>query len=190
MVPIYEQGAGKGIGHSYESFSERFISLCEEDMKTNRAKAFAFIFRDFEDQNLNKILKDEGVFIKLDRISGKDISVFYLHESARGRAEAFNGKFLDIVGFPRPESMPCVVFFKLKNGVISAQEIVYLDSSNLKTAFHELFQLIQAYINNFPEKRKSEKFNALKLVTGAGKTIAVEAFKAALQGLFKGLWGG
>jgi hypothetical protein len=74
MIPIYEQGRGKGIGHSSKSFSQRFEELCREHLQEGRARAFAFIFYDFEDQQFRTVLKDEGVFAKLDRLSGSNLS--------------------------------------------------------------------------------------------------------------------
>ena len=38
--------------------------------REKRAKAFAFIFYDFTDSDLQKILKDQGVFARLDRLAG------------------------------------------------------------------------------------------------------------------------
>jgi hypothetical protein len=62
MIPIYEQGKGNGIGLSTSSFSERFEKLCAEHLQTKRAKAFAFIFYDFEDVDLRRVCKARPAF--------------------------------------------------------------------------------------------------------------------------------
>src|SRR6266699_5117226 len=76
MIPIYEQDSGKGIGYGLDSFLKRFEHICQEHVEAGRAKAFAFIFYDFNDQGLRTVLKDQGVFAQLDRLSGKNLSIF------------------------------------------------------------------------------------------------------------------
>jgi len=61
MFPIFEQGKKRGINHSLDSFLERFITICTNAKKNNIRKTFAFILYNFENQNLRKILKDDGV---------------------------------------------------------------------------------------------------------------------------------
>lgn len=80
MIPIYEQGDGRGIGYNLDSFVSRFESICQQHIDENRAKAFAFIFYDFTDSSFRKILKDKGAFVKLDRLSCQDkILVFFTY---------------------------------------------------------------------------------------------------------------
>jgi hypothetical protein len=42
MIPIYEQGKGQGIGYDFNDFLRRFIAICEEHKRDQRARAFAF----------------------------------------------------------------------------------------------------------------------------------------------------
>ncbi len=79
MFPIFEQGQGKGIGHTFDTFLRKFIEICEEHLQTNRAKAFAFILYDFYDEATKKVFRNQGGFARLDRLSGQNLSVFYLH---------------------------------------------------------------------------------------------------------------
>src|SRR4051794_23909088 len=97
MIPIFEQGDGKGIGHGLDSFLVRFDAICREQLANDRAKAFAFIFYDFE-SDLRKLLKDQGVFAQLDRLAGGNLSVFYLHSGRRGTTDQFNATFLSKLG--------------------------------------------------------------------------------------------
>jgi hypothetical protein len=57
MIPIFEQGPGKGMGHSLRSFHERFDKIYREHIHVGRAKAFAFIFYDFTDEHLRRLLR-------------------------------------------------------------------------------------------------------------------------------------
>lgn len=77
MIPIYEQGSGKGIGHSVESFLARFEEIAISHIDDGRAKSLAFVLYDYHDSEFKQILKDQGVFAQLDRLSGKDLSVLY-----------------------------------------------------------------------------------------------------------------
>lgn len=57
MIPIFEQGSGKGIGHSADSFLERFHEIAVDHIEAGRAKALAFVFYDFQDREFKKVLK-------------------------------------------------------------------------------------------------------------------------------------
>ncbi len=94
MIPIYEQGCENGIGHGLSSFIRRFDQICTEHLSKGRAKSFAFIFYDFTDQAIRKILTNQGVFAQLGRLSGKELSVFYLHAGTEATVKAFNAHFL------------------------------------------------------------------------------------------------
>src|SRR6266700_5291869 len=98
MIPIYEQGQGRGIAHGLDSFLDRFDAICQEHVTSKRAKAFAFIFYDFVDQDLRRILKNQGAFAQLDRLAGDDLSVFYLHMGRRDTVSKFNTAFLSKLG--------------------------------------------------------------------------------------------
>jgi hypothetical protein len=76
MIPIYEEGHGKGVGHNFFSFCDRFNSICQEHLANQRAHTFAFIFYDFTNNDLRRILKDRGVFTKLDRLAAARLSIF------------------------------------------------------------------------------------------------------------------
>jgi hypothetical protein len=97
MIPIFEQGEGKGIGQGPDSFLLRFDAICREHLASKRAKAFAFILYDFE-SDLHRILKDQGIFAQLDRLAGANLGVFYLHSARRGTTDQFNATFLSKLG--------------------------------------------------------------------------------------------
>src|SRR6266704_5407193 len=77
---------------------DRFDAICQEHVTSKRAKAFAFIFYDFVDQDLRRILKNQGAFAQLDRLAGDDLSVFYLHMGRRDTVSKFNTAFLSKLG--------------------------------------------------------------------------------------------
>lgn len=179
MIPIYEQGSGNGIGHSQSSFMARFDEICKEHLEEGRAKAFAFIFYQFNDAPLKQILRDQGVFAKLDRLSGRDLSVFYLHTGSRHAVEAFNDFFLRELDINERATLPCVVFFRVKNDQIHDVEIAQLDSADLIHGFDELFREIERYKQNQKPLKAGARW--LKWAKGGGKVIGLELFRAAIK---------
>lgn len=182
MIPIYEQGSGNGIGHDLDSFIERFESICEEHTRTGRAKFFAFIFYDFADRDLRKILKNEGVFAQLDRLSGDRISIFYLHTGTRRTIDLFNSEFLSrlSVGKATP---PCVVFFQLSDDGFTDIAVAQLESADMVHGFHELYSTIDQYLES-PKSTPRTNSRALTWVKSGAKVMTLEALRAALRAAF------
>lgn len=179
MIPIYEQGSGNGIGHSQSSFMERFDDICKEHVEEGRAKAFAFIFYKFNDTSLKKILRNQGVFAKLDRLSGRDLRVFYLHTGSRCAVEAFNDFFLRELGIRESATLPCVVFFRVKKDQIEDVEIAQLDNADLIHGFDELYEAIEHYKQNQNAEKPEARW--LKWARGGGKAVRLELFRAAIK---------
>lgn len=180
MIPIYEQGSGNGIGHGLQSFLRRFDEICAEHLASGRAQSFAFIFYDFTDQAIRKILKNQGVFAELDRLSGKELSVFYLHAGTKAAVEAFNAHFFSVLGIEGQATLPCVVFFRVQKGAIEGVKIAQLESADLVHGFHELYGAIQQYLSASPAGL-TEPSRAIRWLKGGAKFLSVEVFRAALK---------
>jgi hypothetical protein len=183
VIPIYEQGIGNGIGHGLQSFLERFDSICAKHLAAGRAKTFAFIFYDFTDDNFRKILKNQGVFARLDRLSGTNLSIFYLHRGTRHAVKAFNDTFMKVLGVEEQALPPCVVFFRVHEGQIEDVEIAQLDNADLIHGFNELYGSVEQYIKVQP--RTVDESTALKWFKGSSKFIGLELFRAALKKAFE-----
>lgn len=177
MIPIYEQGSGRGIGHNLKSFLARFDQICETHLKEGRATNFAFIFYDFTDRKSRAVLKDQGVFAQLDRLSGSDLSIFYLHSGTRHAVEKFNDTFLNRLEVSDAVTMPCVVFFKLStSGELTDISVANLDHNDLIHAFKELYDVIEAYKSASNKKPKYSRW-----VKGAAKIVTVETLKEGIK---------
>ncbi len=183
MNPIYEQGTGNGIGHGLDSFLERFDSICAEHLAAGRARAFAFIFYDFTDNKFCKILKNQGVFAKLDRLSGTNLSIFYLHRGTKHAVKVFNDTFMKALGVEEQALPPCVVFFRVHEGQIEDVEIAQLDNADLIHGFNELYGSVEQYIKAQP--RTAANSTALKWFKNSSKFIGLELFRAALKKAFE-----
>ena len=180
MLPIYEQGHGRGIGRGLNSFLDRFDAICQEHVQSKRAKAFAFILYDFYNQDLRRILKDQGVFANLDRLAGTNLSVFYLHTGTRVAIRKFNTALLSKLGVSEKAIPPCVIFFKLSKGKIGDVAIAQLDNADLVHGFHELYGVIERYIET-EVNQDSTALCSLRWLKSGARLIALEVFQAALK---------
>jgi hypothetical protein len=180
VIPIYEQGRGNGIGHSLSSFLQRFEKICTQHLAEGRAKSFAFIFYDFTDQDLRKILKNQGVFAQLDRLAGTQLSIFYLHAGTRASVEIFNRHFFSALGIEGQAALPCVAFFRVHEGAIEDIEIAQLESADLVHGFAELYGAVQQYVSAQPAT-PAEPSRAIRWLKGSAKLLSVEVFRAALR---------
>jgi hypothetical protein len=177
VIPIYEQGSGRGIGHTVDSFERRFEEICRK----HASQSFAFIFYNFRDDELRKILKDQGVFAKLDRLSGNVLSIFYLHTGGNV-VDRFNAMFTRAIGLDGVQ-IPCVAFFRWRKGKFADVYAVPLENTDLIHGFNELYGVIENYIHKGP--LVTGKLEYLRWVPGAVKFISLESLKAALRELFQ-----
>lgn len=180
MIPIYEQGSGQGVGHGREQFIKRFDEICAEHLEKKRARSFAFVFYDFNNTALRKILRDQGVFAELDRISGRQLSLFYLHGGDRGAVESFNQNFLSVLGVEGKADLPCVVFFKVDAGNVAEVKVAQLDSADLVHGFKELAGVVEEYLSS-NNGGSGARYTAIKWLKVGGKFVTVGAFSAILK---------
>lgn len=173
MFPIQEQGHHQGIGHGYDSFLRKFIDICENHLKNGRAKSFAFILYDFHDNQIREILKSQGGFARLDRLSGSELSIFYIHSDNKKLIKAFNRIFIGAFEIENTAELPCVLFFKLDSGDVEDLQIVELEQTDKMFAFEELYSTIESYIKDSKKIPKQEK-NKLTEFFGKVKNITVE----------------
>lgn len=179
MIPIHEEGSGNGIGHGLSSFLRRFDEICSEHLAKGRAKSFAFVFYDFTDQAIREILQDHGVFTRLDRLSGRELSVFYLHARKKRTIRAFNAHFFSALGIEGQVMLPCVVFFRVLEGAVEDVEIAQLESADLIHGFHELHDAIQQYLVAKPAAPALPS-RTIRWLKGGAKFLSIEAFRAVL----------
>lgn len=179
MVPIFSQSGGQSLGYDINSFIDRFEQICQEHLKEGRAKAFAFLFYNFNDHQLGQVIQDLGVFAKLDRLSGHDLSIFYLHSGSEQHFERFNRYFQVALGVKGTANTPCMVFFKLEGDGFKDVEVISLDNTNLINGFHELYEVVDSYIKAVPPEKKEFKY--LKQIKAVGKFVGAEAAKVFVK---------
>lgn len=177
MVTIFEQGQGQGIGYSLNSFLRRFIDICEEHLENGRAKAFAFLLYDFKNQHIKDILKNKGGFAQLDRLSGNDLSLFYLDSDNRRLIKAFNEIFLGVFEIKNGYQLPFVLFFTVADREVTNIEIVELEQTDLMFSFKELYDITNNYIAKVKDRSIEKirpKANKITEYLQSVKKIAVE----------------
>lgn len=184
MIPIYEQGDGRGIGHSLESFLERVDEICKEHANQGRARAFAIIFRDARDEDLKRILKDQGAFARLDRLSGDRLSVFFIHTASNKAVKKFNKMISAHMGLVNPQ-LPAIAFFRTAVGEnasagLTDVEVISLDNANLIHGLHELYTHIERYIKDM-DTPKNVNIGLQRKALGAGRFVSLEALRAAIR---------
>jgi len=180
MFPIFEQGGGHGIGHGLDSFLKRVDEVFAQHRTEGRAKAFALILYDFENKPIKQILKNQGVFAKLDRLSGNEISIFYLHTGKRQAIDRFNSELLRIMAFSVPPQMPCIIFFKFDRNSFEDIKAVELESPDLINGFGEIDSLIKLYLEQ-NESEYTSTFDKLAWIKSAAKFVSLEALKDIIQ---------
>ena len=183
MYTIFEQGSGNGIGHGLESFLTRFEEIAIEHYKDNHAKAFAFIFYDFENRDFKRIMKNQGVFAKLDRLSGNKLSIFYLHSGLKHSIERFNSTLIKALGVEDEARPPCVVFCKVSDDGLKDISVALLESADVIHGFQELYEVIETYISG---NKESASTKYIRWVKGSLKFVSLESIKAFVREVLKG----
>jgi len=79
MIPIV---ANKEHSFDAESFESYIMETTKMHKEQGRALAFAFIIYDFDNHTINQILKKEDYWSSLDKISGRNLSVFYINSQS------------------------------------------------------------------------------------------------------------
>jgi hypothetical protein len=187
VFPVYEKGRANGIGYGLKEFTERFGAICKDHLATGRSHAFAFIFYDFKNSALRRILEDQQAFTKLDRLSGMQLSIFYLHADTQVGIKRFNSEFLSVLGIPEQSSFPCVVFFRVEDENVIDVEIAQLDSADEMHGFQELYTIFEKYISPYLIEKNSEAPTSGWLIGGA-RFIGLEVVKAAIARCFNMLF--
>lgn len=158
MIPIFEQGKSQGIGHSLNSMIDRFIEICNQHKSEKRASSFAFLFYNFENSPIRDILKSNGGFAKLDRLSGKYLSVFYLNSDNAETIESFHNVFQKAFEVEDKTKYPFVLLFDVDDDDITNLEVVELEQDNPLFAFEELYGILENKIQNL-KNNKSTSFS-------------------------------
>ena len=183
MIPIYEQGDGRGIGHSQRSFLEKFDQIIMQHSVEGRAKKFCFMLYNFKDFHIKEIIKDIGFFAEMDRLTGHHISLFYLHSDASQKSvEKYNVAVKNLLGDSVELNLPCLVFFEWSGEYICNISVVYLENPNLIHGFREIEREVSNYICDHQGDEANEKGVLSKVYTG-GRFFTLETVRGFIREL-------
>ncbi|WP_431106627.1 hypothetical protein [Variovorax paradoxus] len=127
MAPIVEVVGTGPAGLDVESFETHVARLCKEHLEAGRAKAFAFVFSDVDDGITQGILSDPVCNRQLHRLSGSELTIFFLWTNMyQATAEHFNDVMMGKLGLPPDQQLPCIVFFRVEDGMARHIEPVQL----------------------------------------------------------------
>ena len=179
MIPIYENGGGRGIGHNLRSFIDRFADICERHAHDGDSR-FALLFYDFRDHALREILEDPGVFATLDRLAGTQLGLFFLHKAdSPGLVDAFNAYFLTLLGVREKARPPCLVFFRVRQERVEDVEVAQLEQATLIHGLHELYRTIEWYLAR--DRAKAARPAAVAWPAVAPNVVPLAEFRRSLR---------
>ncbi|WP_445286544.1 hypothetical protein [Variovorax atrisoli] len=111
-------------GEMLDDFTLHFARICEEHLRTGRAKEFAFIFWNFKDGIAQHIVTDRDMNRELHIASGDQMTIFFLRSEYVPTIEHFNEVFMGRLGLDPDQELPCVVFFSMEKGRARQIEVV------------------------------------------------------------------
>jgi hypothetical protein len=161
MVPlkIFQNGSVHELNTN--DFSSGIIELCEKHREESRALAFAFLIYDFRNPQIFKVLEDADYWNALDTISGKFLSIYYIHSRERNFAEDLTAandverRWMHPIdaGIPVDHllpmlkkylaldnnvKLPSILFFQVEGKLISDYFIIELSEESIEKSFIEL----------------------------------------------------
>lgn len=190
MNPIFTISNSKNLsGYNYDEFTNRFEEICKEHLDDGRAEKFAFIVYDFL-SSTHDVLNNTGVFVELDRKSGKDITIFYLDgqrsEQQRKQNRLYknlNKVFLRLTD-QNIQRIPCIVFFDFINGDVE-NFVYYPFREDEKFILNDLTKAISIELAKINEKSQKKGSIVKSLVSETPKIIYTEFIKLILKGLIE-----
>lgn len=128
MHPIQMQEGPRGVGMGYRRFVDEFAMICQRHLDEGRARAFAFIFYDMTNGVIRRALSEAHGFRILHEKTGRDITLFYLHDHAvEAHWRSFNKEFMAALGVQDQAEPPCMVFFRVQGEHIEDVSIYRID---------------------------------------------------------------
>jgi len=154
MNPIFEKGHGVGLEYDYDQFIARFVQICNSHLQGHRAESFAHILYGKEDHALRHALESRATFTYLDRLSAKDLTIFFLDGGLRRIAEQFNRSFASLFQVPDNTQPPYILFFRIEDDDAKDIEIKQLWEIDPALLYQELYNTVQDHLNGIKPKKK------------------------------------
>lgn len=183
---------------------ERYIVRIAQGHRVDkRAFVFALIVQDFDNPHIEKILSDMSYYNALDYISGKYITVFYIHSKYLGvqseRAKKsnkqrfeFTMQKIDTTPNLSPKFIaenifnvdslpsPSVLFFNINGDSITEYTIAHLQHNEIEKGFGELLNVIKTAAISLAEVKEENRNNDKEVFALVKRSIeSAEFWKSA-----------
>lgn len=190
MNPIFTISNTNNLdGYWYDEFTSRFEKICEEHITNKRAKKIAFIVYNFHSPT-HEILQDIGAFVELDRLSGKEVTIFYLDGQRNEKPNTQNKLYRNLnkifISLTDQEikKIPFIVFFDFIDGDIE-NLVCYPIREEEKFILNDLTNAISMEIIKVNNKTKKKTSLVNSLVSETPKIIYSEFIKLILEDIFE-----
>lgn len=189
MNPIFTISNKRDLnGYWYDEFLHQFDNICKEHLATKRAKKFAFILYDFHSAT-HCVLQNQGIFTDLDRLSGQNITIFYLDGQLDEQRNIQNRLFQNLnqivteLANQEIQSVPFIVFFDFLEGDIGNFQC-YSIRDNEKFILADLMKAISKELQSLTNKRSKKNFSDIPtLLKETPKIIYTEFIKLLFKGV-------
>lgn len=175
MVPLRFRKDGQFYHLGNDEFKNSILELCNLHRQENRALCFCFLFHDYSNPQIFKILSDDDYWNALHEISGDFLSIFYiatdekvfgqdLHENdgieKRGLHELKTEQDFGNVIKPilkqyfeieEPIHLPSLIFFQVDGKGVTDYFAVELNEQRIEESFLELRDYIANSVNTLKE---------------------------------------
>jgi hypothetical protein len=185
MYPVIEFQSTGTKGYGTKDFGYRLAEAFGPDAHIESALAFAFIFYNSGDEAILQVLDDRSTRMHLDRLTGRDLHVFFLDTNRSADIDSFNSKFLVALGVEPPCTLPCVVLFRRRHDDIVDVEIFDSIPSHVSLAFHDICHIFNSYLENSSSPQSHQDTNSNRWLPWLQKTVAQEAVRMVLRHIFE-----
>lgn len=189
--------------HNFQSFSQRFIEICNDHIREKRALVFAFVLYDIENAQIRSVLNNSFYWDSLHHISGKYLTVFTLNYKPVRRVRAISRITTDtpliqyitqVNDYHNPSQTanrlieqyfgeginikyPSVIFFQVNLENIIDYTIVELNEIEIEKSFHELQNYIAKVVKEMKYITEENKGNLQQIFNNTESIVKSEEWK-------------
>ena len=191
MNPIFTSDNERGLrGYSFDEFVNEFDNICKQHLDDKRAKKFALIIFDFHSPT-HYTLQNQGVFTELDRLSGKNITIFYLDGNLNKKRNTQNRLFKNLnliiaeLSNQNINTVPFILFFDFINGDVENINC-YPIRDDEKFILNDLANSVTKELNKLLEvEQKTKTISLNSLIKDTPKIAYTEFIKMLIADIIK-----
>ncbi|MBN8693056.1 MAG: hypothetical protein J0L69_07645 [Bacteroidetes bacterium] len=183
MNPIYINSLDED--HSFQSFYDRLIDICNSHIRDNRAFCFCLFLYDETNASFIKAVTDKVYWDALHHTSGDLLTIFSIHKKHRGRMRANSSPYQTMriqlhshkvyskEELPKENqkliekffkdvadiNYPSLLFFQIDDEKISDHLIVELREKKAEETYLELKEIIDAAVTGLKRLDRANKEN-------------------------------